>query len=93
VKLYVKYGFSTTWTVGQISLEVGHFDSLPPIPLYQCSLFIFIYLLPVVYSPDTDSVAKQATERSVWRNLTFTPVSSFVLENEYMVYNKSYDIL
>jgi hypothetical protein len=50
-----------------------------------------MYLLSVLYSPDTDSVAKQATERSVWRNVTFTPWSSVVLENEYMVYNKSYD--
>lgn len=79
------------FTVGQISLEVGHFGSLPSVLLYRCSVLIFICLLSVLYSTDTDSVAKQATERSVWRNVTFTPCSSFVIGNEYMVYNETYD--
>jgi len=61
VKPYVKYGFFTTWTVGKISLEIGLFGSLPSALFHQCSVFIFIYLLSVLYSPDIDSVAKQAT--------------------------------
>jgi hypothetical protein len=89
MKPYVKYGFYTAWTVGQIFLEAGLFVSLPL--FYRCPIFFFICLLSVLYSPDTDSVAKQAIERSMWRNVTFTPWSSFVSENEYMVYNKSYD--
>jgi hypothetical protein len=75
----------------KISLKVGHFGSLPSALFYQCSVFIFIYLLSVLYNPDIDSFAEQANERTAWRNVTFTPWSSFVLENEYMVYNKSYD--